>query len=114
MGSWRDHPPTGVDVDLSVPHAEPPPRKDDDDEDDDDRRREVGGFRCPARGMSQRRCGATLGLATECAGCALGSNNWVIAGKHTASGKPLLANDMHIGLTEPNIWYMADAAGAGL
>jgi penicillin G amidase len=35
----------------------------------------------------------------------LGSNNWVVSGKHTASGKPLLANDMHLELTLPSIWY---------
>ncbi len=48
-----------------------------------------------------------------CAGCTPGSNNWVIAGKHTASGKPLLSNDMHLGLTEPNIWFMADLSAPG-
>jgi len=48
-----------------------------------------------------------------CAGCALGSNNWVIAGRHTASGKPLLSNDMHLGLSEPEIWYMADLKATG-
>jgi acyl-homoserine lactone acylase PvdQ len=32
---------------------------------------------------------------------------------HTASGKPLLSNDMHLGLTEPNIWYMADLLAPG-
>ena len=42
-----------------------------------------------------------------------GSNNWVISGKHTASGKPLLSNDMHLSLTEPNIWYMADLRAPG-
>jgi len=48
-----------------------------------------------------------------CADCAFGSNNWVVAGSHTASGKPLLSNDMHLGLTEPNIWYMADLKAPG-
>jgi penicillin amidase len=33
-----------------------------------------------------------------------GSNNWVISGAHTASGKPLLANDPHLGLSVPSIW----------
>jgi penicillin amidase len=36
-----------------------------------------------------------------------GSNNWVLAGSHTASGKPLLANDPHLGLSAPAIWYFA-------
>ncbi len=35
----------------------------------------------------------------------LGSNNWVISGKRTKSGKPLLANDMHLGLSIPAIWF---------
>jgi penicillin amidase len=36
-----------------------------------------------------------------------GSNNWVVAGAHSASGKPLLANDPHLGLSAPAIWYFA-------
>jgi len=36
-----------------------------------------------------------------------GSNNWVLAGTRTASGKPLLANDPHLGLSAPAIWYFA-------
>ena len=36
-----------------------------------------------------------------------GSNNWVVSGAHTASGKPLLSNDMHLQLQIPNIWYEA-------
>ena len=35
------------------------------------------------------------------------SNNWVIAGRLTASGKPLLANDPHLGLNLPSTWYLA-------
>ena len=49
----------------------------------------------------------------SCRDCTPGSNNWVIAGSHTASGKPLLSNDMHLGLNEPNIWYMADLRAPG-
>ncbi len=36
-----------------------------------------------------------------------GSNNWVVSGEKTASGLPLLANDPHLGLTTPSIWYLA-------
>ncbi|CAN1518019.1 COG2366 Protein related to penicillin acylase [Burkholderiaceae bacterium] len=36
-----------------------------------------------------------------------GSNNWVVAGSHTTSGKPLLANDPHLALSAPAIWYYA-------
>ncbi len=34
-----------------------------------------------------------------------GSNNWAVSGKKTASGYPLLANDPHLDLTFPSIWY---------
>ncbi|MGA3212436.1 MAG: penicillin acylase family protein, partial [Terriglobales bacterium] len=50
-----------------------------------------------------------------------GSNNWVVSGAHTVSGKPLLANDMHLSHTLPNVWYEAhltsgdfDVAGVSL
>jgi penicillin amidase len=36
-----------------------------------------------------------------------GSNNWVVSGAHTVSGKPLLSNDMHLDLRIPNVWYEA-------
>jgi penicillin amidase len=35
------------------------------------------------------------------------SNNWVVDGKHSASGKPLLANDPHLGFNTPGTWYLA-------
>nr|WP_319998226.1 penicillin acylase family protein [uncultured Draconibacterium sp.] len=34
-----------------------------------------------------------------------GSNNWAVAGKKSQTGMPLLANDMHLGLFAPGIWY---------
>src|SRR6185295_5768013 len=37
----------------------------------------------------------------------LGSNNWVVDGSLTASGKPLLANDPHLGTRLPSLWYLA-------
>ena len=36
-----------------------------------------------------------------------GSNNWAVAGTHTADGKAWLANDMHLGIRIPNTWYRA-------
>ncbi|MDH7512167.1 MAG: penicillin acylase family protein [Clostridiales bacterium] len=36
---------------------------------------------------------------------ALGSNNWVVAGSRTESGRPLLANDPHLDISLPPIWY---------
>ncbi len=34
-----------------------------------------------------------------------GSNNWIISGKYTVSGYPMLANDPHLSLTVPPVWY---------
>jgi penicillin amidase len=36
-----------------------------------------------------------------------GSNNWVVSGQHTVSGKPLLSNDMHLNHQMPNLWFEA-------
>ncbi|MBO6542399.1 MAG: penicillin acylase family protein [Alphaproteobacteria bacterium] len=38
------------------------------------------------------------------------SNNWVVDGSWTESGKPLLANDPHLGMLAPSIWYLAHLA----
>ena len=35
----------------------------------------------------------------------IGSNSWAVSGKLTATGMPLLANDMHLGIQMPSIWY---------
>ncbi|RLD32267.1 MAG: penicillin acylase family protein, partial [Bacteroidetes bacterium] len=35
----------------------------------------------------------------------LGSNNWAVSGKKSISGKPLMANDMHLDISAPGIWY---------
>ncbi len=43
-----------------------------------------------------------------------GSNAWVVGGSHTASGKPLLSNDMHLEYSLPGIWYMAQIEAPGL
>ncbi|GGR70413.1 penicillin amidase [Deinococcus seoulensis] len=40
-----------------------------------------------------------------------GSNDWVIAGSRTESGKPILADDPHLSLTAPMLWYLADVQG---
>jgi penicillin amidase len=44
----------------------------------------------------------------------LGSNNWVVSGAHTQSGKPLLANDPHLDHSVPSIWYMIHLKAPGL
>jgi len=38
-------------------------------------------------------------------GSDIGSNNWVLAGSKTDTGKPILANDPHLGIQMPSIWY---------
>lgn len=44
----------------------------------------------------------------------VGSNNWALSGKLSATGKPLLANDPHLGLSAPAIWYFAHLEGLDL
>lgn len=38
-------------------------------------------------------------------GNGIGSNSWVVAGKYTITGKPLLANDPHLSASLPSVWY---------
>ena len=53
--------------------------------------------------------------AMDVAGLGLfqGSNAWVISGKRTQSGKPLLAGDPHIGFSVPAVWYEAQLSAPG-
>lgn len=44
----------------------------------------------------------------------MGSNAWAIAGKFTKSGRPILANDPHLGFSAPSIWYQVHLKGPGL
>jgi penicillin amidase len=126
VGSWRDRPPTGIRVDLSEPQPAPPPSKNkDDDDDDENTETRAVPFVAPASRPAVVRASTPALLATnthgllallgqpDCDGCAPGSNNWVIAGSHTASGKPLLSNDMHLTLREPDTWYMAGLRAPG-
>lgn len=45
------------------------------------------------------------------AGGGSGSNNWVVAGARTQSGRPLLANDPHLDASLPSHWYLIAARG---
>ncbi|WP_415950167.1 penicillin acylase family protein [Streptomyces sp. KLOTTS4A1] len=72
-----------------------------------------------ANGLQSGETGAALG--TQLAGLSkvlenmpdalgpngngIGSNSWVVSGKHTTSGKPLLANDPHLAPMLPSLWY---------
>jgi penicillin amidase len=44
------------------------------------------------------------------ADAAIGSNNWAVDAAHSASGHAMVANDMHLALDLPNVWYRAELA----
>lgn len=110
--SWHDHPPTVMREDLS----EPDKQQNDSDGDDDD---EDG----PDNSVTQNSS-SVAPHPWERLPEALpvnGSNDWVVSGAHTVTGKPLLSNDMHLGHQMPNLWYEAhlrsealDVAGVSL
>jgi penicillin amidase len=52
-----------------------------------------------------RRADAARTFTGPPADSGLGSNNWVLSGSRTTTGKPLLANDTHLSLSAPAIWY---------
>lgn len=93
--SWHDRPPTVMREDINQPDDNSPNSDEDDDEDSPDNsvtRREI-----PAHDREQ--------LPEEIP--VNGSNDWVVSGAHTVTGKPLLSNDMHLGHQMPNLWYEA-------
>ena len=103
VGSWRDHPPAQPIADLTtqtIPFVQIPldPSQ--------------SSLRRPVEATSPTRESILAGLqrllAKRCDGCTPGSNEWVVSGAHTASGKPLLSNDMHLTLGVPDTWYEAD------
>ncbi|CAN98429.1 Penicillin amidase [Sorangium cellulosum So ce56] len=56
----------------------------------------------PPSSPSQRVLGEDAGEAP------IGSNGWAVAGQRTRDGRAILANDMHLELGVPNIWYRAE------
>lgn len=101
IGSWRDHPPAGGNPDLKepTPFLEIPLDA------------SQSSVRTPEHVEDLHRVTTTLAdyvSQYRCDGCMAGSNNWVVSGAHTASGHPLLANDPHLALNLPDIWYTAD------
>ncbi|MBI4545778.1 MAG: penicillin acylase family protein [Gemmatimonadetes bacterium] len=50
----------------------------------------------------------------DAASLARASNSWVIASSRTRSGKPILANDMHLALRAPSLWYLMALHGDGI
>ena len=63
---------------------------------------------------SERQSRELLGLGTLDYETFQASNNWVVSGKLTASGKPLLANDPHIPAAAPGIWYQIELSAPGI
>jgi penicillin G amidase len=102
--SWHDRPPT-----VSRPTLDQEIKSDDqnDDEDEDD----DSGADSSVTGLAPRKDIPALpsipGMFVDDRPLVLGSNNWVVSGAHTVSGKPLLSNDMHLHHQMPNLWYEA-------
>ena len=63
---------------------------------------------------AERRSFELIGLSPRSLETLQASNNWVVSGKHTASGKPLLANDPHIPASAPNVWYQTELIAPGI
>jgi penicillin amidase len=97
--SWHDRPPTVMREDLSDQPSQDSGDKDNDDDDDDD---DSG----PDNAVT-RRSGPGEIWAGHAPEAVNGSNDWVVSGAHTVTGKPLLSNDMHLGHQMPNLWYEA-------
>ena len=55
-----------------------------------------------------------LSAAPESGVEGIGSNNWVVHGSRSETGKPLLANDPHLKLSAPALWYFARVDAPGL
>jgi penicillin amidase len=99
--SWRDHPPAQPTVDLTAPQELPDVPLDESQSKLDKPRTTAS----PADILA-----LTKALGPSCESCIAGSNNWVVSGSRSASGKPLLSNDMHLMHSVPGIWYQADLA----
>ena len=63
---------------------------------------------------NEQRSREMLGLSVAEADVFQASNNWVVSGKRTVSGKPLLANDPHIPAAAPGIWYQTELMAPGI
>jgi penicillin amidase len=99
--SWHDRPPTVMREDLSQPDAN---ANGSDDEDDDEDTPDNSVTRAPRPPHSDVI--AEEGVPVN------GSNDWVVSGAHTVTGKPLLCDDMHLGHQMPNLWYEAHLRSA--
>src|SRR5579863_323521 len=102
--SWHDRPPTVSRPTLDQ-RIKSNDQNDDEDEDDD------SGTDSSVTGLTPRKdipaLPSTLEMFFDEPALVLGSNNWVVSGALTVSGKPLLSNDMHLHHQMPNLWYEA-------
>lgn len=62
----------------------------------------------------ERLAALAAALPPEPPGLGLASNEWVLDGRHTTTGKPILANDPHLELEAPILWYLARIEAPGL
>jgi penicillin amidase len=101
VGSWRDRPPTEPQPDLTTPHEiEQIPL--------DRTQSRLAPPSSPASVTPDDLLAVSAALSpSHCEDCRPGSNNWAISGARSASGAPLVSNDMHLGLSVPDIWYEA-------
>ncbi|MGB8986470.1 MAG: penicillin acylase family protein, partial [Candidatus Sulfotelmatobacter sp.] len=103
--SWHDRPPTVMREDVDDQKNQPDPGDKDDDDDEEDSG--------PDNAVTQ--LGNALEIWAQPAPEATnGSNDWVVSGAHTVTGKPLLSNDMHLGHQMPNLWYEAHLKSGNL
>ncbi|HZW96412.1 MAG TPA: penicillin acylase family protein [Candidatus Eremiobacteraceae bacterium] len=92
--SWHDRPPTVMREDLNQQNQDD--SEEEDDEDDG-----------PDNSVTWHRGTGAEIWAQRIPEAVNGSNDWVVSGAHTVTGKPLLSNDMHLGHQMPNLWYEA-------
>ena len=102
VGSWRDHPPSQPLVDLTTPPENIPDVPLDESQTKLD---PPTNNQQPATGNLAAIIALQQTLNPQCQDCRAGSGNWTVSGAHTASGKPLLSNDMHLNHSLPGIWY---------
>jgi penicillin amidase len=102
VGSWRDHPPTQQPTDLTSPRiVQQVPL------DSTQSKLEVPQPTPPSANTHDLLAISHAFAPPHCNDCRSGSNNWVVSGSHSASGSPLISNDMHLALSAPDIWYEA-------
>ena len=115
--SWRDHAPgeEGQSIENEPPAEEGPDQEEEEAPAKPSKAAPAKGKRGSLLPAENRR--APLGLILAHDGNRFstvsdgdlrpGSNNWVVSGAHTVTGKPMLSNDMHLDLRMPDTWYEA-------